>query len=692
MSERVVRAACPHDCPDTCAMLVSVDADGRAVHVAGDPDHPITAGFLCGKVSNYLERVYAADRLLRPLIRTGDKGSGEFREASWDEALAVVADGLRRAVERHGGESVLPYSYMGTQGFVQGQLMGTRLMNALGASKLERTICASAGIAGTVATQGLSPEVDPELWPEARYVIVWGWNPMSTAPHLWRKLLAARRSGAKLVAIDPYRSRTARVADEHLRPLPGTDAALALAMMRALVDEDLADDEWCRAHGEGYDELLERLAERTVEEWCEPTGVDPADARRIAGEMARTQPALVRLGVGAQRHAGAPIAYRTIACLPTLAGAWRHVGGGCSYIPTATAAAVTDQALLGEELLTEPVRTINMAHLGDALSDPQLDPPVAALVVWNSNPAQIAPEQGKVLAGLRREDLFCVVLEQFMTDTARHADVVLPATTQLEHRDAVFSWGHHYVTWNERAIEPRGEAKPNAEIFRLIAARMGVDHPLLRESDDELLDRLFAGDPGGVELARLREEGWIKVDLGQGETPHAEGGFGTPDGKLQFRAAWMEGAGLDPLPHFDPPAETTDRELAARFPLALLTPKTHLFLNSTFPNHARQHAAQPEPPLVIHPADAQQRGIADGDWARGYNDRGEFRLRARVSDEARPGVVVAPMGWWSHDWPGGIAPQSTTSQRITALGSAPTFNDNRIEVERAEPPQAIDRP
>jgi anaerobic selenocysteine-containing dehydrogenase len=681
MPERIVRGACPHDCPDTCAMLVAVDEDGRATDVTGDPEHPITAGFLCGKVSNYLDRVYAEDRLLSPLIRTGEKGSAEFREATWDEALDAVAAGLRRAIDTHGGESILPYSYMGSQGFVQGELMGTRLMNTLGASALERTICATAGITGVLATQGVSPEVDPELWPEARYVIAWGWNPMSTAPHLWRKLLAARKAGAKLVVVDPFRSRTARVADVHLRPRPGTDAALALGMMRALVDEDLADEEWCRAHTEGYDELLARLAEHTVEEWIEPCDVDPAEVRQVATDFARTQPALLRLGVGAQRHAGAPIAYRTAACLPALVGAWRHRGGGCSYIPTATAAAVSIAGRLGEDLLSEPVRTINMSQLGQALTDPELLPPVKALVVWNSNPAQIAPSQERVLAGLGRDDLFCVVLEQFMTDTAAHADVVLPATTQLEHMDALFSWGHHYMTWNEPAIAPRGEAKPNSEIFRLLAGRMGIDHPLLRQSDEEALTEIFAGSP--VELAALRERGWVKIDLAQGETPHAEGGFVTASGKLEFSAAWLADAGLDPLPFFDRPAEACDGELERRFPLALVTPKTHLFLNSTFPNQERQHSAQPEPEVVINPRDAEARGVGDGTMVRAFNDRGSFTCRARISDDAREGVLVAPMGWWKADWPDGSAAQATTSERLTVLGNAPTFNDNRVELEPA---------
>jgi anaerobic selenocysteine-containing dehydrogenase len=641
-------------------MHVTVE-DGRATSVAGDPEHPLTVGFLCGKVSNYLDRVYSPDRILHPLVRDG----GQYRRASWDEALDRAADGLRRAREEFGGESILPYSYMGTQGLIQANVMSARLMNALGASELERTICASAGIAGTVRAHGVSPEVDPEEWPRARYVLLWGWNPMSTAPHLWRKLLDARKAGARLVVVDPFRSRTARVADEHLRPLPGTDGALALGMMRAVVDAGLEDEEWCRAYADGYDELLSALSERSVESCADICGVRAEDIARVGREFASTRPALLRLGVGAQRHTGAPVAYSTIASLPALTGAWRDRGGGCSYIPTATAAALSSKPLEREDLRPGPVRTINMSQLGRALTDPALDPPVKAFVCWSSNPASIAPDQERVLEGLSRKDLFKVVLEQFMTDTASLADVVLPATTQLEHLDVVFSWGHHYLTWNEPAIEPVGEAKPNTETFRLLAARLGLDDPCFTESDQELVDSLLAG----FEENGLRERGWTKIDLGQGPVPHAEGGFGTESGRVLLRA------------DYEPPMEVMDTRLATRFPLAMVTPKTHLFLNSTFANQQRQHSAQPHPEVVVHPDDASARGIEDGARVRVFNERGEFACAARVSEDARRGVLVAPMGWWNRDYPGGRSAQATTSQALTEIGAAPTFNDNRVEVE-----------
>jgi anaerobic selenocysteine-containing dehydrogenase len=481
------------------------------------------------------------------------------------------------------------------------------------------------------------------------------------------------------VVVDPFRSRTARVADEHVRPMPGTDGALALGMMRAIVDAGLHDTAWCRAHTTGFDDLLERLQEYTVERCAELCSVPAATIVRIGTEFASTQPSLLRLGVGAQRHMGAPVAYRTIACLPALAGSWRHDGGGCSYIPTATAGAIDGTKLCRTDLRPGPVRQINMSQLGRALTVQALTPPVTALVCYDANPAAVAPDQTRVLEGLRREDLFTVVLEQFMTDTARHADVVLPATTQLEHLDAVFSWGHHYVTYNHPAIAPCGQAKPNTETFRLLAERMGLDDPCFRETDEEMLASLFADTPGGVTLAELRERGWVKIDLGQGPVPHAHGDFGTADGKLALRADWLAEQDIDPLPFYDAPAEVADPELARRYPLALITPKTHLFLNSTFANQHRQHGAQPEPFVVIHPDDAASRGIEHDAHVRVWNDRGAFEARARVSDDTRPDVLVAPMGWWNRDYPNRLSAQATTSQALTTLGTAPTFNDNRVQ-------------
>jgi anaerobic selenocysteine-containing dehydrogenase len=615
-------------------------------------------------------------------VRTGPKGAGQFREAGWDEALEVATGGIASAIDRHGPESVLPYSYLGTMGVLQGGAMADRVMDALGASRLVRTICASAGATGVGITTGQSPEVDPEEWPHARLIVCWGWNPMSTAPHLWRLITLARRNGARLVVIDPFRSRTARVADLHLRPLPGTDGALALGILRALLDAGLADEAWCREHAVGYDELVERLGDYPVDTCAALCDVAAGEIRALARDIALTQPSLVRLGVGAQRHAGAPIAYRTVACIPALAGSWRHRGGGLSYIPRATTNALDTGVLARPELRRGTPRSINMSQLGAALTDPELAPPVAAMVVWAANPAAIAPDQTAVLRGLARDDLHLVVLEHFLTDTARYADVVLPATMQLEHLDLHWSWGHHYLTLNEPAIEPLGQCLPNSEIFRRLAAGLGLDDEAFRAGDVAMLDEVLAGAPAGIDAAELRSRGFTKIDLGQGALPHAAGGFRTPSRKLELRADALVARGIDPLPHYHPPAEVADATLAARLPLALVTPKTHLFLNSTFANGARQHAAQPEPRVFLHTSDAADRGIAEGDEVRVANDRGSFRCRVVVSDDTRPGVVVAPMGWWNRDYAEGASPQAATSQLITTLGEAPTFNDCRVEVER----------
>ncbi|MDX6644594.1 MAG: hypothetical protein QOK40_321, partial [Miltoncostaeaceae bacterium] len=411
---------------------------------------------------------------------------------------------------------------------------------------------------------------------------------------------------------------------------------------------------------------------------AEVTGVEAGTIRRLGEEFATSQPSLLRAGVGGQRHSGGPLAYRTLACLPALAGSWRHEGGGFSYIPLKVARAVGWIHLRRQDLRPGPVREINMSALGDALTDPQLAPPVKALVCWNSNPAGVAPDHARVLAGLGREDLFCVVLEQFMTDTARHADVVLPATTQLEHLDAVFSWGHHYLTYNQPAIAPIGEAQANTEIFRRLAARLGLSDPCFAESDEELLAAVLAGGEGRVDVAALRSRGWAKIDLGQGPAPHAEGGFGTPSGKLLFRSEGLAARGLDPLPAYDPPAELADAGLAERFPFALLTPKTHFFLNTTFANPARQRRRQGRPFVAVHRDDARRLGIVDGQEVRVWNDRGAFVASAQVGDDARPGVLVAPWGWWGRDLSDRLGPQVTTPQRVTTLGGGATFYDNRV--------------
>jgi anaerobic selenocysteine-containing dehydrogenase len=684
---RVVRGACPHDCPDTCAMLVTVQ-DGRAVKVRGDPDHPYTRGALCAKVIRYPERVYSPERLLHPLRRVGPKGAGRFERVSWGEAIDEVAGRLRAIADSPDGpQAILPYSYMGTQGLIQGSSMDRRFFHRLGASLLQRNICAEAGIQGYLRTMGSLDCADPEDVAHAKLIVAWGVNILSTNQHLWPFVRTARANGARLITVDPYRTRTAAQSDQHLQLAPGTDAALALGMMHVILAEGLEDRDYLSRHTEGLEQLCERVAEWPPARAAEVTGLTEGEIVGFAREYATTRPAIIRLLLGLQRHGGGAMAVRTLACLPALVGAWRQRGGGIVFI-TAGKFGLNWAAVQREDLAPPGTRRINMTTLGQALTDPSLRPPVRALVVYNSNPANIAPEGDRVIAGLRREDLFTVVLEQFPTDTTDYADVVLPVTTQLEHSDLMWSWGHYYLTFNNPSIAPLGEAKPNTEVFRLLAAAMGFDEPCFRDSDEDLIRQaLDSDDPrlAGLTFERLQREGYAKLNLGDDFRPFAEGGYGTPGGKLSFFAAAMAAEGFDPLPAFTPPRESAlaDPDRSARYPLRLLSIKAHHFLNSTFTN-VPSLARDAGPRYVeLHPEDATARGLADGQQVRVFNDRGEFRALARLSDAVRPGVAMTPFGYWRRTSPDRSAVNATTSQAVTDLGAGPTFHDNQVEVEAA---------
>ena len=530
-----VRAACPHDCPDTCAMLVTVE-DGRATKVAGDPEHPFTRGGLCVKVNNYQEKTYSPDRVLHPLRRTGPKGSGRFEEISWDEALDTIADTFRARIAEHGPETVMPVSYLGTQGILNGLSVGDAFFNKLGATITERTYCDSGSCTAHVATIGATAGVDPESLVHARYIIIWASNTISTNLHLWPVIAEAQKRGAKVVCIDPVRHRTAQRADWHIPLRPGTDGALALAMMNVIISEGLHDEAYVRDHTVGFDELAERVRTATPEWASEETGIPAEDIRTLAREYATTDPAVIRIGVAIERHAGGGQTVRSLACLPALVGAWRHVGGGLLQLPL-WAHPVNWPAFIHPELATPGTRVVNQFLLGQALTgEMALDPPVTALMVYNSNPMVVAPEQEKIARGLAREDLFTVVSDHFLTDTARYADIVLPATTQLEQHDLMFSWGHFYVTLNVPAVEPEGESIPNTELFRRLAARMGFDDEYFRLTDEELLAQAYdwsAPAMEGITLESLRETGWARLNLPGPDAyaPHAEGNFPTPVGQ-----------------------------------------------------------------------------------------------------------------------------------------------------------------
>jgi len=684
---RVVRAACPHDCPDTCALRVTVE-NGVAVKVEGAQDHPFTAGTLCTKVSRYLERTYSKDRVLFPHRRVGAKGRGEFARISWDEALDTIA-GKLRAIEADDPQGILPYDYAGTMGYVQWHSMGRRFFHRLGASRLDRTICSSAGKVGAQITVGGSLGMDPERFDEARLILVWGSNPVVSNLHMWSRAQEAKRRGARLIAIDPYRSLTAEKCDEHLAILPGTDAALALAMMHVIIGEGRYDADYVERYTLGFEPLRERVKDYPPQAVAEITGLPAERIVALAREYAGTRPAAIRLNYGVQRHAGGGMAVRTIFCLPALTGAWRDPAGG-AVLGTAGFFGMNDAKLERPDLLKlsrcPNPRTVNMVAIGDALLGAK--PPIRALYVYNSNPVAVAPDSGRVVRGFAREDLFTVVHEQFFTDTCDYADIVLPATTQLEHWDVHTAYGHLYLMANSPAIAPLGEALPNSEAFRRLAARMGFTEECFRNSDEDLCRQAIESSKAsmrGIEWESLREKGWQRLNLPERFAPFAQGNFATPSGKCEFHSEAAKAMGMDPLPSFVPPRESarSNPALAARYPLAMISPPNRHFLNSSFANMPFAIAEAKEPTLDMSPADAAARGIADGDPVRVFNDRGSFAARARVGRKAREGVVVALSVWWKKLTADGRNANEVTSQSTTDVGRGATFYDCLVEVERA---------
>jgi anaerobic selenocysteine-containing dehydrogenase len=684
----VIRGACPHDCPDTCAWLVTVE-DGRAVKLAGDPEHPYTRGGLCAKVNHYLDRVYSLDRLLHPLRRVGPKGSGQFERVGWETALDEIAGRLRDIVATDGPAAVLPYSYMGTQGLIQGSSMDRRFFARLGATRLERDICGSAGGSGIYATNGSSVGILPEDIVHSRFIILWGTNTIVTNLHLWPYIRQAKAGGATVVVVDPVKTRTAASADWHVQPLPGTDAALALGMLHVIVAEGLHDADYIARYTTGFEPLRERLAEYPPARVAAITGLVEDEIVRLARAYATTRPSTIRTLVGMEHRSRGAMTFRTIACLPAITGAWRERGGGQLHMTAGLHfTALNTDAVDMPALEDTSIRSINMVQLGRALTDPALDPPIRALVVYNSNPAAIAPNQGLILQGLRRDDLLTVVLEQFMTDTARHADYVLPATTEVEHWDLLWSWGQPYLTLNQPAIAPLGAALPNTEIFRRLAARLGFDEPYFQDSDEQMIQAALNSDHpylAGITWERLLAQGWARLSLPEDWRPFAEGGFGTPSGTCELFSDKLAARDHDPLPAWTPAREgpAGDPELAERYPLSLVTSKYALhFLNSSYANLPHHRRAEQEPLLDMHAADAAARGIADGDLVRAFNARGAVELRARVGDRVRPGVVAMPSGWWASLSPSGTSANALTADGLSDWGGGGDFHDTLVQVAR----------
>ncbi|HEV8255503.1 MAG TPA: molybdopterin oxidoreductase family protein [Casimicrobiaceae bacterium] len=681
----VVRGACPHDCPDTCAMLITVE-NGRAIKVEGAPDHPTTRGTLCTKVARYLDRTYSPERVLHPLRRAGPKGARRFERIGWDEALDTIAARFKQiAASPEGPQAILPYSYAGTMGLLQYCSMDRRFFHKLGASLLDRTICSSAGKAGYVATIGATIGTDLEQFENAKLIVIWGSNPIVSNLHLWSRVQEAKRRGAKLIAIDPYRSQTAEKCHVHLAPLPGTDAALALGVMNVLVAEDLLDHDYIARYTLGFEQLVERLRDYPPQRVAQITGLEAADIIALARDYGTIKPAAIRLNYGMQRHAGGGMAMRTAACLPALVGAWRDPAGGALLSSSGTYP-VDSKALERPDLIWNNPRTINMSTIGDALLDAN-DPPIRAVYVYNSNPVAVAPESVKVVAGFSREDLFCVVHDVFLTDTADYADIVLPATTQLEHVDVHSSYGHLYVLANNPAIAPVGESKANTEVFRLLAERMGFEEACFRESDEDIARHAFVAThphAQGLDWETLKQEGWQRLNVPAQFAPFAQGNFPTPSGKCEFYSETLRRQGVDPLPTYTAPRESvaSNPMLAERFPLAMISPPARNALNSSFANLPTFLESEKTPHLEIHPDDALARGIASGDKVRVFNARGALVLTARVTDRARPGVVVALSVWWRKLSPDGTNANMVTGQALTDLGRAATFYDCLVEVAR----------
>ena len=689
-----VRAACPHDCPDTCAIRVTVQ-DGRAIKVQGDPDHPSTHGALCTKVSRYPERTYHPERVLHPMRRVGPKGSGIFERVGWDEALADIAHRLK-TIAAHDPQAIVPYSYAGTMGLVQGEGMAARFFHRLGTSLLDRTICASAGAEALTATYGGKVGMHLEGYAQSRLILIWGSNPIASSVHFWTFAQAAKRAGARLVCIDPRRTETADKCHQHIALRPGTDGALALGLMHELIRHDWLDHDYIARHVDtaGWPALRERALQWPPERTAEVCGITADEVRELARAYGTTKPAAIRLNYGMQRVRGGGNAVRLVAILPCLVGAWRHPGGGMLLSASGWFKSVRNDAALYRPDLLEAVygpaadgrrpRTINMSTIGDDLlreggevlpDGSGFGPRIEALVVYNSNPVAVAPESPKVVRGFAREDLFTVVLEHFMTDTADHADYVLPATTQLEHLDVHTSYGHTWVLINEPAVAPVGEAWPNTQVFRELARRMGFDEPCFAD-DDETLARTAFND--SVDFDALRENGWFKLPIA--EAPFADGGFPTADGRCIVDSP-QHGV-PDHLANHEAAASTP--ELARRYPLAMISPPARHFLNSSFVNVKSLRAIEGEPVVELHADDARARGIEGGQMVRVWNDRGSYLCKAVVNDRARPGVVNGLGIWWRKFGAEGSNVNELTHQRLTDLGRAPSFYDCLVEVRPAE--------
>jgi anaerobic selenocysteine-containing dehydrogenase len=712
--KQIVHAACPHDCPDACGVLITIE-DGRATRIQGDPVHAVTRGFLCAKVAKYLDRVYSPDRVLYPMKRLTPKGPSAFaadagggaratqawQRISWDEALDSIAVRFSSISAEFGSESILPYSFGGTLGALNGASMDHRFFHRLGASQLERTICSAAGEAALKSVLGVKLGTEPEQFRHSKYIIAWASNIHANNVHLWPFIAEARRNGAKLVVIDPYRTRTAACADWYLPINPGTDAALALGLMHVIIGENLHDPDYVAQYTLGFEQLCEKVKQYPPERVAQWTGIAAEDIRKLAREYATVRPSVIRLNYGVQRSEGGGMATRAIVMLPCILGSWKEIGGGLQ-LSTSGAFEFNSDGLKRPDLMATALgreaRTINMVELGRVLNTVN-DPPVKALFVYNANPAAGCPNHDQVVRGLMRPDLFTVVHEQFFTDTTDYADIVLPATTFFEHKDLQKSYGHYYLQISHQAIEPLGECRPNVEVFRALAERMGFTEDCFGESVDEMIDlALDSPNPWleGIDRDRLERDPYVRLNFSAGQPgaavptnatpflPFARGNFRTPSGKAELYSEELKALGLDPVVEFKPPTESRHNQNNRAFPLELLARKSDNFLNTTFCNVSSVQEMEEPGLLEISASDAQSRGIADGACVRVFNRRGEIELKARVDGKVQPGVVSASLNW-AKLTPGFQSINSLTSEKLADMGNSATFYSVLVEVELSKP-------
>ena len=692
---------CPHDCPDTCSMVFTVK-DKKLISVTGNPDHPMTQGGLCVKLKDYEQRHYHPDRLLYPMKRTGPKGTKQFERITWDEALDTITTKWKKIIAEDGPQAIMPNSYLGHQGLVHGLNGGDAFFNRMGATVTERTFCGEGSCTAWLMTVGPTAGVDPESFIHSKYIVIWACNSASTNLHHWAIVKKAQAKGAKIVVIDSFASKTAKQSDWHIAPKPGTDGALAMAMMQVIIEEDLQDQDYIDNYTEGFTELSERAKTRTPE-WAEKiTGIPAEDIRKFAREYATSQPSAIRIGVALERNYGGSQAIRAVTCLPALTGAWRHVGGGALQFPVWEHPYKFD-VMCRPDLIPEGTQVVNNLQLGRVLlGEIDLKTPIKSMMVWNTNPLTQAPETDKIAKGLEREDLFTIVADHFITDTAAYADIVLPAAMGAEMEDMILSWGHLYLTYNEKCIEAPGEAISNMEIFRRLAKLMGYEEENFKWSDHECLENFVDWDAPtceGIDLDYLREHGYARLkDFGDKDirARHAKGEFATETGKCHFMVegaknfvagpfrqmyeGFQPGEDLDSLPDYVESRETpaTNPDLAAKFPLNIISPKSHGFLNSCYANDTRKQKGQGEQSILLNKLDAETRNIKDGSVIKVFNDRGSFKGVAKISEDVNTGIVVATLGYWRQLNDGTV--NCISFAEFGDMGHSPTYSDNLVDV------------